>query len=39
MYHLTQAQINIAHKVLCVSEGRFSAASGENVAFYDSFPL
>ena len=34
---LTRAQIHIAHKVLCVSEGRFGAASGENVAFYDSF--
>ena len=34
---LTRAQIHIAHKVLCVIEGRFGAASGENVAFYDSF--
>ena len=32
--HLVLAE---SDKVLCVSEGRFGAASGENVAFYDSF--
>ena len=47
-YHLTHAQINRALKAVIIdglnldrtsAEGRFGAASGENVAFYDSFPL
>ena len=34
--HLTLAE---GDKVLCVSEGKFGAAPGEHVAFYDIFRL